>query len=126
MQRNVTIPVLWDATFVKQHQQEAIERASEARSERDSQIAETLVERVIADKYDRHRVCALSRCRRARRCIGNAPLCWTTPRQPKPAQVQDMIEKAYVLMQQERQAAAIEGRAPRVLQPVKYRKRRRS
>ena len=124
--QKMTMPALWDAKTSKQYRQAAVERASDALSERDWEIAETLVERVIADKYDRHLVCALSRCRRARRCIGNAPLCWPTPRELKPAQVQDEIDRAYVLMQQERQAAAREGRAPRVLRPVKYRKRRRN
>jgi len=125
MQRNTSMPALWDAELPKQHMQAAIEHARYAQSQRDWQTAEIYVEREIADMYDRHRVCALSRCRRVRHCIGNAPLCWGK-RQPKPAKVQDAIEKAYVLIQRERAAAAREGRAPRVMRPVTHYKRRRS
>jgi hypothetical protein len=116
MQRNIPMPALWDAEAIKQRTQAAIERVKYAQSQRDWRTAEIYVERKIADMYDRHRVCELSRCRRARHCIGNAPLCWE-PRQPKPAKVQDTIERAYVLIQQERAAAVREGRAPRVLRP---------
>jgi hypothetical protein len=125
MQRNISTPALWDAEFPKQRMKAAIESARYAQSEQDWQTAEIYVEREIAGIFDRHRVCALSRCRRARHCIGNAPLCWGR-RQPKPAKVQDAIERAYVLIQQERAAAAREGRAPRVLRPVTNYKRRRS
>jgi hypothetical protein len=125
MQRNNSMPALWDAEFPKQRMNAAIESVKYAQSQRDWQTAEIYVEREIADMYDRHRVCALSRCRRARHCIGNAPLCWGR-RQAKPAKVQDAIESAYVLIQQERHAAAREGRAPRVLRPAPNYKRRRS
>ena len=124
MQRNISMPALWDGEFPKQRMRAAIERAKYAQSQQDWQTAQIYVERVISDKFDCHRVCALSRCRRARRCIGNAPLCWGR-RQPKPAKVQDSIEKAYVLIQQERAAAAREGRTPRVLPPALNDKRRR-
>jgi hypothetical protein len=125
MQRNIPMPPLWDAELPKQRMQAAVERARYAQSQLDWQTAEIYVERVIADMFDRHRVCALSRCRRARRCIGNAPLCWGQ-RQPRSAKVEDAIERAYVLIQQERAAAAREGRAPRVLRPAPHDKRRRS
>jgi hypothetical protein len=39
--------------------------------------------------------------------------------------VQDSIEKGYALIQQERAAAAREGRPARVLRPVTHYKRRR-
>jgi hypothetical protein len=121
------MPALWDAEFPKQRMQAAIERAKYAQSERDWQTAQIYVERVISDKFDCHHFCALSRCRRARRCIGNAPLCWERriSEQRRPAKVQDSIEKGYVLIQQERAAAAREGRAPRVLRPAPNYKRRR-
>jgi hypothetical protein len=125
MQRNIPMPALWDAEFPKQRMQAEIERLRYAQSERDWQSAEIQVERVISDMFDNHRVCALSRCRRAQCCRGNPPLCWER-RQPKPAKVQDSIEKAYALIQQERAAAAREGRAPRVLRPVTNYKPRRS
>jgi hypothetical protein len=123
MQHTVTMPALWDAEVPGQHRKAALERATYAQSQQDWKIAETQVERVIADMYDRPRVCALSRCRRARSCRGNPPLCWTNRTEPKPAKVQDAIEKAYVRMQEERHAAAREGRAPRVLRPVRYKRR---
>ena len=127
MQRNIPMPALWDAEFPKQRMKEAIERAKYAQSQRDWQTAQIYVERMIADMFDRHRVCALSRCRRARRCIGNAPLCWSRRLSELriPAKVQDSIEQAYVLIQQERAAAAREGRAPRVLRPAPNYKRGR-
>jgi hypothetical protein len=125
MQRNISMPALWDAEIIKQRTQAAIESAKYALSERDWRTAEIYVEREIADMYDRHRVCTLSRCRRARHCIGNAPLCWGK-RQPKPAKVQDAIESAYVLIQRKRAAAMRDGRAPRVLRPAPNYKRRSS
>src|ERR1700712_5535125 len=126
MQRT-PMPAFWDAEFPKQRMQAAIERAKYAQSERDWQTAQIYVERVIADLYDRHEVCALSRCRRARRCIGNAPLCLgrRISEQRIPAKVQDSIEKAYALIQLERAAAAREGRPARVLRPAPNTKRRR-
>ena len=126
MQRT-PMPALWDAEFPKQRMQAAIERAKYAQSQRDWQTAQIYVERMIADMFDRHRVCALSRCRRARRCIGNAPLCWSRRLSELriPAKVQDSIEKGYALIQQERAAAAREGRAPRVLRPAPNYKRGR-
>ena len=60
---NITKPVLWDTEFLNRHAQDSIERARQARSRQDWQIAETEVEQ--ANMFDRHRVCALSRCRRA-------------------------------------------------------------
>jgi hypothetical protein len=127
MQRNIPKPALWDAEFPKQRMQAAIEHAKYAQSQRDWQAAEIYVEREIADMFDRHEVCALSRCRRARRCVGNTPLCSSRRLSELriPAKVQDSIEKAYVLIQQERAAAAREGRAPRVLRPAPNDKRRR-
>jgi hypothetical protein len=126
MQRNIPMPALYDAEFPKQRMQAAIERAKHAQSQRDWQTAQIYVERVIADIYDCHCVCALSRCRRARHCIGNPPLCWSRPisEQRIPAKVQDSIEKGYALIQQERAASAREGRAPRVMRPDTNYKRR--
>ena len=127
MQRNNSMPAFWDAEVLKQRTQAAIEGARDAQSERDWRTAEIYIEREIADKFERHHFCKLSRCRRARRCIGNPPPCWgqriSEPRLP--AKVQDSIEQAYVLIQQERAAAAREGRAPRVLRPGTNTKRRR-
>ena len=124
MQRT-PMPALWDAEFPKQRMQAAIERVKYAQSQRDWQTAQIYVERVIADNFDRHHFCELSGCRRARHCIGNPPRCWSRPlsEQRMPAKVQDSIEKAYALIQQERAAAAREGRAPRVLRPVTQYKR---
>ena len=128
MQQNVTKPPFWDAEFPKQRMQAAIERAKDALSQRDWRTAEIYVERAIADIFYRHHFCSLSRCRRARHCIGNPPRCWS-PRLSElriPAKVQDSIEKGYALIQQERAAAAREGRAPRVLRPATNTKRRSS
>src|SRR3954454_19788920 len=110
MRRNTTVPALWDAEFPKQHQRAEIELAKDARAERDWQSAEIHVERAISDQFDNHRACALSRCRRARRGIGNPPLCWQRRigEYHQPAELQDTIDKAYVLIQQERAAAARE------------------
>ena len=128
MPRNIPMPALYDAEFPKQRMQAAIERAKYALSQRDWRTAETYVERVISDLFDRYHFCELSRCRRARRCIGNPPLCWErriSEQRRLPAKVQDSIEKAYALIQIERAAAAREGRAPRVLRPGMNTKRRR-
>jgi hypothetical protein len=124
------MPALWDAEFPKQRMQAAIERVKHAQSERDWETAHIYVERAIADKFDRYHFCELSRCRRARHCIGNPPPCWS-PRISElpriPAKVQDSIEKGYALIQQERAAAAREGRPARVLRPgTTYKRRKRS
>jgi hypothetical protein len=128
MQRNIPMPALWDAEFPKQRMQAAIERAKYAQSQRDWRAAEIYVQRVVADVFDRHHFCSLSRCRRARHCIGNPPRCWSRPISELriPAKVQDSIEKAYARIQLERAAAAREGRPARVLSPVTNYKRRRS
>jgi hypothetical protein len=122
------MPALWDAEFPKQRMKEAIERAKYAQSQRDWRTAQIYVEREIADLADRHHFCALSRCRRARHCIGNPPPCWgkRISEQRLPAKVQDSIEQAYALIQIERAAAAREGRPARVLRPAPHYKRRRS
>jgi hypothetical protein len=95
MQQNIPMPALWDAEFPKQRMQAAIERAKYAQSQRDWRTAEIYVERVIADIFDRYHFCELSRCRRARHCIGNPPLCWSRRLSELrlPAKVQDSIEK---------------------------------
>jgi hypothetical protein len=128
MQRNIPMPALWDAEFPKHRMQAAIERAKHAQSQRDWRTAEIYVKRVIADIFDRYYFCELSRCQRARRCIGNPPRCWSRQLSELriPAKVQDSIEKGYALIQLERAAAAREGRAPRVLRPAPNTKRRRS
>jgi hypothetical protein len=128
MQRNIPMPALYDAEFPKQRMQAAIERAKYALSQRDWRTAETYVERVISDIFDRYHFCELSRCRRARHCIGNPPLCWEkriSEQRRLPAKVQDSIEKAYALIQLERAAAAREGRPARVLRLGTNTKRRR-
>jgi hypothetical protein len=128
MQRNTPMPPLWDAEFPKHRVQAAIDRAKYAQSQRDWRTAEIYVERAMSDVFDQYHCCELSRCRRARHCIGNPPRCWE-PRiseQRLPAKVQDSIEKAYALIQIERAAAAREGRPARVLRPAPNTKRRRS
>jgi hypothetical protein len=129
MQRNISTPALWDAEFPKQRMKEAVESARYAQSQRDWQTAQIYVERMMADLFDRHHFWELSRCKRARHCIGNPPPCWgrrISEQQRLPAKVQDSIERAYVLIQQERAAAAREGRAPRVLRPgTNYKRGRR-
>ncbi len=93
MQRNNSMPALWDAEFPKQRMQAAIDREKYAQSQRDWRTAEIYVEREIADKFDCYHFCELSRCRRARRCIGNAPLCWErriSEQQRLPAKVQEL------------------------------------
>jgi hypothetical protein len=128
MRRISTVPALWDAELPKQRQRDAIAKAKEARADRDWQSAEIQVERAISDQFDNHRDCVLSRCRRTRRCIGNPPLCW----QPRiiehviPVMLQEWMERVYVAIQQEREAAAREGRAPHVLRPVEEEERRSS
>jgi hypothetical protein len=127
MRRINTVPALWDAELPKQLQRDAIAKAKVARADRDWQSAEIQVERMISDQFENHRACVLSRCRRAHRCIGNPPLCWQ-PRiieQVIPVMVQEWIERAYVVIQQEREAAAREGRAPSVLRPVEEEERRK-
>jgi hypothetical protein len=128
MQRNNSMPAFWDAEFPKQRMQAAIDRAKYAQSQRDWQAAEIYMQRAFADMFDRHHFCGLSRCKRARRCIGNPPLCWSRKLSELrlPAKVRDSMENAYAQIQLERAAAAREGRAARVLRPGTNDKRPRS
>src|SRR4051794_34674373 len=112
MPRKSTVPALWDAEFPRQRLEAAVAEAKDARAERDWQTAEIEIERMLSDQFETHHACVLSRCGRTRRCIASPPRCW----QPRivehviPASLQEWIERVYFAIQQEREAAAREGR----------------
>jgi len=111
---NITAP-FWDSEFLKGRLQEGLERNQEAQFEQDWKLAETEAVRRLANAVGYPVSCRSARCRRARRCAGSEEPCkqlWE--RELNPAEMQQLIEKLYVRIQQERRAAAHEGRPPRV------------
>jgi hypothetical protein len=121
--QKITVPNLWDTEFLKVRAQVAIESAKHAQSEQDWLSAEILSEQAISNIGDYFRACPLSACHRARRCVGNPPLCMRRLRPKCP--VQNLVEQVYVKLQQERRAAVAEHRAPDVLCPAARRVRRK-
>jgi hypothetical protein len=124
--QNTTVQ-FWDSESLKGHLQEGLERQKTAQFEQDWNRAEIEAAQRISTAADFPPMCRWACCRRARRCVGTRAPCkgiWKS--ELKPAEKERLVEEAYVRIQQERRAAVIEDRAPRVLRPVTNRKRRRS
>jgi len=101
---------------IKVGAQAASESAKIAQSKQDWLSADMLAERDISGLSDRFRDCPLSACRRARCCDGNPPLCMRRIRPKCP--IQNVVERFYAQIQQERRTAAAEHRAPNL--PIPY------
>ena len=122
--QNITAQ-FWDSESLKGYVQEGLEREKAAQFEQDWKRAEIEAAQRASTAADFPPMCRWACCRRARRCAGTRAPCkglWKSAL--KPAERERMVEQAYVRIQQERRAAVIEGRAPRVLRPVTVRKRR--
>jgi hypothetical protein len=112
-----TKPKLWDKEALNAHKQAEIERAQNAQSEQDRQRAAIYIERAMCDGRGIHQYCTLPGCRRARRCLGNPPVC-LSPDAIQSDHAQAAIEDIYVKMQEQRRDAMIDGRKLDWLDPV--------
>jgi hypothetical protein len=104
---------IWDKAFLKQHERNAREDALAVQSDEDWKSAELLLEREMSDVCDGFVDCPLPACRRARRCVGNRPIClpWC-PVEFEPGGEQERFEQFYAEIQRERRDAAAEQREP--------------
>jgi hypothetical protein len=107
------ITALWDMEYLKDCFQEELERRKTALFEQDWKLAEMEAARRVSTAVEHYTVCRSARCRRARRCVGNKALCKrASESELKPAELQRLVERLYIRIQQERRAAAYEGRPP--------------
>jgi hypothetical protein len=112
--QNITAP-FWDSEFLKDRLQEGLERNTTAQFEQDWKLAEAEAVRRLAYAVGYPVSCRSARCRRARCCVGSEEPCkqlWKS--ELRPEEMQRLVEKLYVQIQQERRAAVHEGRPPRV------------
>jgi len=109
---------IWDKAFLKQRERDALA----AQSDDDWESAILRFERGMSNVAGGFRACQLAKCRRARRCVGNKPVCM--PRctlELEPGAEQELIDEFYAEIQQERRDAAAQDRAPRVIRAMPHR-----
>jgi hypothetical protein len=110
---NVSTQQLWDVHCLKGCQQEGLARRKTAQFEQDWNLAVAEAVRRVSNAVEHHAVCRSAACRRARRCVGNTiPCTLLSERELKSGEMQRLIKSLYVRIQQERRAAAYEGRPP--------------
>jgi hypothetical protein len=113
--RNLTTQHLWDVEYLKGCLQEGLEIRKTAQFDQDWKVAETEAVRRLSNAVEHYAVCRSAACRRARRCVGNTVPCRRlSEREMRPGEMQGLAERLYKRIQQERRAAAYEGRPPRV------------
>jgi hypothetical protein len=111
--KNITAPPLWDVEYLKSRLQEELEAQKTAQCEQDWKLAEIEAARRLSNAVEHHAACRSAACRRARRCVGNkAPCRRLSKSELKPGDFEELVERLYLRMQQERRAAADEGRPP--------------
>jgi hypothetical protein len=104
---NIAAQHLWDVEYLKDHEQAGLERSQTAQLEQDWERAGTEAVRRVANSLAHHLVCSSARCRRARRCVSDKAACrLLSEREAKPEEMQQLMEKVYLRLQQERRAAA--------------------
>jgi hypothetical protein len=113
---------VWDSKVLKQRQRDAREEALAAQSDDDWEFAVLQLERARSDEERGFADCQLPVCRRAKRCVGNPPLC-TARCELEPGAEQDLVEEFYADIQEERRNAAAEGRAVLVESVMDYARR---
>ena len=117
--QNFTAQQLWDTKYLKDVLQAGLERKKTAQFEQDWNLAVTEAVRRVSNAVEHYAVCRSAACRRARRCVGNTiPCTLLSERELKPGEMQGMVERLYIGIQQERRAAVHEGRPPRVTDAV--------
>ena len=109
--RNLSTQQLWDVDYLKGCQQEGLARRKTAQFEQDWSLAVAEAVRRVSNAVEHHAVCRTAACRRARRCVGNTiPCTLLSERELQAGKMQQLIKSFYVRIQQERRAAAYEGR----------------
>ena len=117
--QNITVPQLWDVKTLKDVLQAELERRKMAQFEQDWNLAVEEAVRRVSNAGEHYAVCRSAACRRARRCVGNTiPCTLLSERELKPGEMERLIERIYVRIQQERRAAAYERRPPCVADAV--------
>jgi hypothetical protein len=111
------MPKLWDAEALNARTQAAIANVESAQCYQDWQRATITVERGMCDRRGLSELCALSACRRARRCRGNPTVCLSAGA-TESVSVAAAICRIYVTIQEQRRAAVYHGRRPDLLDPV--------
>jgi hypothetical protein len=97
----------WDAEFLEDRARDARDAKLQARRDADWEAAKRQFADEVADTVGCHRGCRLRRCRRARRCMGDAQAClkrqgWRVP----PHVARDLTEEIYAEIQTSRRDAA--------------------
>jgi hypothetical protein len=110
---------IWDEAFLKQRERDARAEALAVQSDADWEYAVLLLERARSDLERGFAECRLPACRRAKRCLGNPPIC-TARCELEPGAEQDLVEEFYADIQEDRRDAAAEGRAPVVETVLNY------
>jgi hypothetical protein len=111
--QNFTAQQLWDVDYLKGCQQAGLERRKTAQFEQDWSLAVAEAVRRVSNAVEHYAVCRSAACRRARRCVGNTiPCTLLSESELKPGEMQRLINRLYVRIQQERRAAAYERRPP--------------
>jgi hypothetical protein len=111
---------IWDSNVLKQRERDARDEVLAAQSDDDWEFAVLQLERGKSNLEYGFVDCPLPGCRRAKRCVGNPPVC-TARCELEPGAEQDLVEEFYADIQQERRhAAAGEGRPPEVERVMHY------
>jgi hypothetical protein len=118
--QNFTAQQLWDTKVLKEVLQAGLERHKKAQFKQDRSLAVEEAVRRVSNAVQHHAACRTAACRRARRCVGNTiPCTLLFERELKPGEMDRLIDRIYVRIQQERRAAASERRPPCVAAPVR-------
>ena len=105
--KNISMQPIWDADYVKKCEQAALEQAKKAQFAEDRERAMSEAIRYMSNSVGHHFVCRSARCRRARRCVSNQASCTLVfGSKLEPDEMKRLVGKAYLLIQQERRAAA--------------------
>ncbi|NVN87910.1 MAG: hypothetical protein HXX15_17670 [Rhodopseudomonas sp.] len=100
----------WDEAFLTQREDDERSQALAQCSDADWEAAVDEVMRQTADVARGFANCPAAKCRRARRCAGDAEACLAQLQLSLSPQVaQQLIEEVYAELQQNRRAAAEEG-----------------
>ena len=111
---------VWDFEVLKQRERDAREEALEAQSNADWKFAVLQLERGRSDVERGFAECHLPACRRAKRCVGNPPVC-TARCELEPGAEHDLVDEFYAdIQEQRRDAAAADDWPPEVEQVLHY------
>ena len=116
---NIAAHQFWDVDYLKGRFQAGLQRHKKAQFKQDWNLAVAEAVQRVSNATKHYAVCRTAACRRARRCVGNTiPCTLLSERELKPGEMERLIERIYVRIQQERRAAAYERRPPCVADAV--------